>query len=137
LDVDLNLNPHNLDANGSSRNAKAFKNYVDNVVGAKDEFNISGHGHPSFLYDYRDLMNPSTFWPVPLIDFLNKVGGEKWGNAKKVRIHSCDAGKGDNSFAQWFADKTGKDVIAPTDKLTTSGKILNNGVWKTFHPRLP
>lgn len=107
------------------------------IISRPSEFHIIGHGLSFGIYDDRNSSpaNRPILKVKQLIAALEEMGRDKWKNAKSVTLHSCSTGKGDNSIAQLLADLTGKNVIAPTDILTTNGEIRNEGNWRSFSPR--
>jgi hypothetical protein len=98
---------------------------------------VGGHGYPHgiFSYDTNDFLLPEE-----LDQLLQAAGCQP---SQPVRIYACETGKGDDPFAQLFANYRHTDVQAPEEK----GNMGNWGIFfiqdesptpmldfKTFHP---
>jgi RHS repeat-associated protein len=132
------VNPDGSRALGISR--ENYLRYAKAISPKKGEFHILAHGRPFIVYDDRlvsDLSRPAIL-PKELVEKMKRDYQKEWEAADVVVLHSCETGKGANSFAEQVAKESGKIVKAPTDILTTSGKIKGGGSWRKFPlPQLP
>lgn len=112
-------------------------------------YSVAGHGAvypdgtPGWLIEGPE---GQFYTPQQLADYIKK--DPKWKN-QKINLRMCDAGKGNNSFAQQLADLLGVTVHAPNDILrwagepvpgtnyyrTTGYSVANGGAFYDFDSR--
>jgi RHS repeat-associated protein len=80
-------------------------------------YDIGAHGNPNAVFDeHGNPMSPQ--------DLLNRVKNDpNFQKAKKVRLWACEVGKGKNSFAQQFANISGKPTSGPNQIFWEHGRF--------------
>lgn len=73
------------------------------------ELTIGAHGNSSYILG----PDGEKMYPKDLAKYLRDNYAEKLAKAKKIKIYSCNAGNGKDSFGESFAKEVGKDVEAP------------------------
>lgn len=79
-------------------------------------YDIGSHGNPNAVFDESgNPMSPQ--------DLLDRVKNDpKFQNANRVQLWACEVGQGDNSFAQRFADLSGKPTSGPNQIFWENGR---------------
>lgn len=79
-------------------------------------YDIGAHGNPNAVFDeHGNPMSPQ--------DLLDRVKNDPaFQDAKNVRLWACEVGKGNNSFAQQFADLSGKPTAGPNETFWEHGR---------------
>ena len=120
-------------------------------------YTFSGHGDENGVFLLNNDEMPGFMDGVEFGERL--LNGEfNYNNEATIKLYSCSTGKklsdGELNFAQILANKTGKNVIAPTDDVLVSVKtflpfikrngktrfnwasvkVQNNGTWETYKP---
>lgn len=137
--LSLNLYPR-------SQNIYAAEN-GDNPVGV---YSVGGHGTPSNIEDQNGI----PLSPNQLAEIIQNDPAYKTGTV--IQLHSCETGKGKNSFAQRLSNIMNIPVVAPNDlyashftynpdgtNIKFTGSTIgpdpsqNTGNWVTFIPTNP
>jgi len=108
--------------------------YAQRIPSVADEVIVVIHGNPR-----GSAVNKHSLLPPEDLAKLIRGLGEKFKNAKRVRLISCRTGLGD--YPQKVADLVNKEVFAPTSKaaIFSDGtyEVKGKGEWKQFTPEGP
>src|SRR5438067_7619800 len=79
-------------------------------------YDIGAHGNRNAVFDENGN-------PLSPQDLLDRVKNDpKFRNAKRVQLWACEVGQGDDSFAQRFADLSGKPTSGPNQVFWEEGR---------------
>lgn len=111
---------------------------------SQKEFSVGGHGSRRSVLDQRGSADGVSMTPTELADEIRNH--PEYDPSKPVRLNSCSAGRGKNSFAEQLARELDNRVIAPDRDLKITGwrnpftgkyhhistKPHAGGQWQTF-----